>query len=538
FEQGAAAIVAVMGALKAGKIYVPLDPLHFPPAKLAAMLEDSGAGLIVTDGQNLGLAERLADGARATIDLNRLDASADAENPGLPLSADRLAYILYTSGSTGEPKGVVQSHRNVLHFIRNYTNDLGVGAEDRQSLLFSCGVAGSVKNIFSALLNGAALVSLNLKAEGPARLPAWLVEERVTLCQMVPTVFRHFAGYLTGREIFPDLRALYLTGEPLFRRDVDLYKAHFPAQCVLVNTLASTELNTLRQFFITHETDIADAVVPVGYPVEDTEILLLDESGAAVGPDRVGEIAIKSRYLAVGYWHKPELTRQAFAADPEGGDKRIYRTADLGRMRRDGCLEYIGRKDFQVKIRGHRIEIGEIEAALLALGTVLEAVVVALNESAEEKRLAAYIVPVRLPAPDSSELRRALAERLPDYMIPSSFMIAESLPVSAIGKVNLRALTAAGGARPVEKPLFVAPRTPLETSLAAIWAETLGKDSVGVRDNFFDLGGHSLLAAQILSRTRDLLDIELPLTVLFEKPTIAELAEYLDRLRVETEPRR
>ena len=538
FEQGPAAIVAIMGALKAGKIYVPLDPLHFPPAKLAAMLEDSGAALVVTDGKNLALGERLADGAREVIVLDRLDPSANAENPGLVLTADRLAYILYTSGSTGEAKGVAQSHRNVLHFIRNYTNDVNVGPEDRQSLLYSCSVAASVKNIFGALLNGAALVSLNLKAEGPARLAAWLEQEGITLCQMVPTVFRHFAGRLTGREAFPSLRGLYLGGEPLFRRDIELYRAHFPKGCVLVNALASTELNTLRQFFITHETDIADAVVPVGYPVEDTEILLLDESGAAVGPDCVGEIAIRSRYLAVGYWRKPELTRLAFAADTEGSDKRIYRTADLGRMRSDGCLECLGRKDFQVKIRGHRVEIGEIEATLLALANVREAVVVALNESAEEKRLAAYIVPARMPAPDAAELRHALAERLPDYMIPSSFMIAESLPVSAMGKVNVRALTADGGARPSEMPLSVAPTTPLETSLAAIWAETLGKESVGVHDNFFDLGGDSLLAAQILSRTQDLLDIDLPLSVLFEKPTIAELAGYLHRLQSETESRR
>src|ERR1041385_2926984 len=365
------------------------------PAAVAAMLEDSGAALVVTDGKSLALGERLADGAREVIVLDRLDPSANAENPGLVLTADRLAYILYTSGSTGEAKGVAQSHRNVLHFIRNYTNDVNVGPEDRQSLLYSCSVAASVKNIFGALLNGAALVSLNLKAEGPARLAAWLEQEGVTLCQMVPTVFRHFAGRLTGREAFPSLRGLYLGGEPLFRRDIELYRAHFPKGCVLVNALASTELNTLRQFFITHETDIADAVVPVGYPVEDTEILLLDESGAAVGPDCVGEIAIRSRYLAVGYWRKPELTRLAFAADTEGSDKRIYRTADLGRMRSDGCLECLGRKDFQVKIRGHRVEIGEIEATLLALANVREAVVVALNESAEEKRLPAYIFPAR-----------------------------------------------------------------------------------------------------------------------------------------------
>ncbi len=533
FDQGAAAITAILAALKAGKIYVPLDPTS-PRAKISSVLQDSQAGLVVSDGKNLRLAGELIENV---INIDRLDSNLSDGNPSLSLPPDTLAYILYTSGSTGEPKGVVHNHRNVLHFIRNYTNDLGVGADDRQSLLFSYTVAGSVKNIFGALLNGATLLPFNLKEEGPARLSAWLTEEAVTLCQMVPTVFRHFVSDLAGTEMFPALRVLYLTGEPLLKRDVEMYRAHFPASCLLVNALASTELNTVRQYFIDKGTEISGSVAPVGYAVEDTEILLLDETGAAVGPGLVGEIAIKSRYLSLGYWRKPDLTGEVFFPDPDGGDRRTYRTSDLGRMRPDGCLEYLGRKDFQVKIRGHRIEVGEIEEALLALGTIKQAAVAAEGDLAAGNRLIAYIVSNENPPPTVSTLRRALAEKLPDYMVPSAFFIVESLPVSAIGKVDVQALPAAGNARPAEETPFVAPRTSIEAALAKIWAETLGKERVGIHDNFFDLGGHSLSATQILSRTRDLLDVEMPLNVLFEKPTIAKLAEHLKLMPPGTEAR-
>lgn len=531
FEQGPPAVTAILAALKAGKIYVPLDPAYHPRERLAAMLEDSGAEVVVSDARGGALAGELAGGRRRLVNVDELDPALGDDDPGLPLTGDTLAYILYTSGSTGRPKGVVHNHRNVLHFVRTYTHDLGVRAADRQSLLFSCGVAAAVKNIFGALLNGATLAPFDLKAEGLGRLASWLAGEGVTLCQMVPTVLRHFVGTLIGTERFPSLRVLYVTGEPFYTRDLERVRAHLPATCTVVNALASTELNTLRQYVIAPDTEIAGPVVPVGYPVEDTEIVVLDEAGAEVAGGGIGEIAVKSRYLALGYWRRPDLTRQAFVADPTGGGRRLYRTGDLGCLRADGCLEYLGRKDLQVKIRGHRIDVGEVEAALLSLGAVRQAVVLARSDAGGDPRLVAYVVPAGAAPPDASALRRALAARLPEVMVPAAFAFLDALPVSAIGKVDLQALPSAGGAPAAPGTAFVGPRTATEAALAGIWAEALEVERVGVHDNFFDLGGHSLTAMQILARVRDRLDVDVPVRALFDQPTIAELAEYLDAAR-------
>jgi amino acid adenylation domain-containing protein len=528
-DNGAPMIAAMIGALKAAKIYVPLDP-SFPILRHREILEDTAAGLIVTDSQNFSVAEKLAAGKLELVNIDELDSDLGTENLNLPLRPDDAARIIYTSGSTGEPKGVVLNHRRILHEVMSTTNGCRIRAGDRVCLLTSPGTGQGMVTSYAALLNGATLCPFDIRLEGLPRLAAWLNTEEITVYTSVPAVFRSFTRALAEGQEFLHLRVIKLGADQVRTSDVELYKQHFPESRLKI-FLACTEAGNLCQYSIDQETEIGTGIVPVGYAVDGMEILLLDEAGKEVGFNQVGEIVVRSRYLSLGYWRRADLTEAKFLPDPEGGDKRLYLTGDLGRMRPDGCLEYLGRKDFQVKISGHRIEAGEIEAALLALDTIKDAVVVAQGDSADEKRLVAYIVPVEKPPPTVSTLRRALAEKLPDYMIPSAFVIMESLPVSAIGKVDLQALPAAGNARPEQEPPFVAPLTSIEAALAKIWAETLGKKRVGIHDNFFDLGGHSLSATQILSRMRDLLDVEMPLDVLFEKPTIAELAEYLDRLQ-------
>jgi len=335
---------------------------------------------------------------------------------------DTLTWILYTSGSTGQPTGVVQNHRNVLHFMMNHTNGLHICSEDRLALLHSCSVNAANHDIFTALLNGASLHPLDIKEEGVADLANWLIGQEITYCHVVPTLFRHLVDTLTGAERFPKLRLIRLGAEPARARDVELYKQHFSRGCILVNRLGHSETGTLLWYFIDRETRIDGPTVPVGYGVEDNEILLLDEAGVEVGLNGIGEIAVRSRYLSPGYWRRPDLTRAAFQPDPEGGDERLYWTGDLGRMLPDGCLVHVGRKDSQVRIRGHRIELDEIEIALLDLDAINEAVVVAAEDRSGDQRLVAYIVPRGRPAPTVTTLRSALAERLPDYMIPSAFV--------------------------------------------------------------------------------------------------------------------
>ncbi|MFQ5684962.1 MAG: AMP-binding protein, partial [Candidatus Binatia bacterium] len=386
--------------------------------------------------------------------------------------------------------------------------------------------------IFRALFNGATVLPFDFKEDGLAKLAAWLIQEEITIYHSVPSAFRYFVGTLSGKEEFPKLRLIHLGGEPVSIREVNQYKKHFSPACILLNNLGATETSVYRQYFINRETQITDTIVPVGYAVEDKEILLLNDAGEEAGANVIGEIAVKSRYRSPGYWRRPDLTQAAFVPDPSGGKERVYRTGDLGRMLSDGCLVYLGRKDSRVKIRGHRIEVAETEMALLDLDTVKEAIVVAQEEMAGSpsaslrtgQRLVAYIVPVGKPTLNVSGLRRALAEKLPDYMIPSAFIMIDALPLTPTGKVDRRALPALGRARPELVSPFVAPRTQVEDVLAGIWAEVLGLDQVGIYDNLFDLGGHSLNATQVISRVINTFKVELPIKSLFESPTVADMA--------------
>ncbi len=523
-ENDAPLIAAILGVLKAGKIYVPLDS-SLPRTRLAYIIEDAQASLLITNTKNLSLARELTQKRVPLINLDELDPTLSAENPGLPIPPDTLTWILYTSGSTGQPKGVVQNHRNVLHFVRNYTNGLHICPEDRLTLLFSCSANGAAHDTFSALLTGASLYPLNVKESGPARLSVWLRQNHLTLYCSVPTLFRHFVESLAGIELFPDLRLIKLIGEPVSKRDVQLYQKHFSRECLLINRLGSTETGSIRWYFINKETSIEESVVPVGYPVEDNEALLLDDLAREVPAGDIGEIAVKSRYVSPGYWRRPDLTRTVFL--PTEGGERVYRTGDIGRLLPDGRLLCLGRKDSQVKIRGHRVEIAEIEMAFLNLGMIKAAVVTASKNRPEDARLVAYLLPKEDPPPTVTKLRRALSEILPDHMIPSLFVFLDNFPLAPNGKLDRNALPDPGSSRPELDAPYIPPETPVEKQLAEIWSEVLSLDPVGVHDNFFELGGHSLLATQVISRAHKTFEVEIPLRTLFDNPTLAELATQI-----------
>ena len=522
-EHGLPAILGVLGTLKAGRIYVPLDP-SFPLARNQYILQDSQATLLVTNNRNLALTKSFAS-CPEILNLDEIPAVTDL-NPGVQISPDALAYILSTSGSTGKPKGVVQSHRNVLSVVSRHTTSLAIAPEDRLSLFPSYSVTAWVANTFGALLNGACLCPFDLKERGVNPIAQWLAEREITIYRSVPTVFRHFVATLTGSEQFPKLRLIRLGGEPLTRRDVELYRAHFSDHCVLINGYGSSEISNVWEYRIDKSTPISADLIPIGWAIDDTGFELVDDEGKPVTGRTVGEIVIRSRYLSPGYWRRPELTAAVF--QDEGNGERSYHTGDVGYCLPDGCLVHVGRKDFQVKIRGYRVETSEIEAVLLAIEQVREAAVVARDDGNGDKQLAAYVVARTESGLTGSELRRLLKQRLPEHMVPAAFVFLDALPLTPNGKLDRTALPAPTA---IGSPAsFVEPRTATEKALVAIFAEVLNLHRVGVHDDFFALGGHSLTAGQVIARVRQSLHVELAIPTLFGNPTVRALAAELDRV--------
>ena len=522
-EKSAAALAASLGVLKTGRPQTTLDT-SFPVAHLSTLLDDSGASLVVTNDRNLALANELAGAKLQVLNADAVGAEFSGENLCLPISPDTLAYIIYTSGSTGTPKGVCVEHRTLLHRIMRQTNSFRISAEDRLSHLASFSTNQGLSNIFCALLNGAGLYLLDAKAGGLDRVAEWLIEERITIYRSSASLFRHFSGTLTGREKFPHLRLVRLASEQVTKKDIEGCRKLFPPNCLFLSGLSTTETGFVREYFIDGETPLGDSQVPVGYAVEDMEVLLLGEDGREMARGEVGEIAVRSRYLPRGYWRNPALTRSVFRPDPEGGERRVYMTGDLGRMLPGGLLAHVGRKDFQVKIRGNRIELSEVEAALLAHPAVKEAAVAAREGVGGQRRLVAYIVAEQTLRPAAEALHRFLQQRLPDYMVPSAFVTLDAMPLTPGGKIDRLALPPPPEISPGTPDDYPAPRTSVEESVAQIWCRVLGLARVGLDSNFFMIGGHSLLAATVIHRLNSTFGTDLPLRAVFDSPTVSGLA--------------
>jgi len=524
-EHDAPAIVAIFGALKAGTSFVPLDP-SLPSSRLKYMLDDSGAKIIVTDNTCVRLARDLLDRFHGVISLDEVHVFSAAGNLRLPIAPEDKSCILYTSGTTGNPKGIVHTHRNELHNVMHHTNSLFLSADDRLTLLGSYSTGQGMQDLYCALLNGGTLYPWSLKTAGLTGLADWLVQERITVYHSAATVYRHVIKQLGDGRQFPDLRIIRLGSESVSWKDVEMYKKQFADHCVLVNALSSSETKTIRQYVVTKDTDVT-GMIPVGYAVPDMDILVLDEAGNELGPNELGEITVRSRYLSTGYWENPELTRSAYQTDTIDSKLRTFRTGEWGRLSADGCLEHFGRRDDRVKIRGYRIEIHEVELAILRHSTVDQVVVLCRENSRGDKYLVAYIVLDRLPAPTVSEMRVFLKQEIPDYMIPSVFVFLEALPLTANGKVDRNALPEPSKARPALDAEFVAPRDATEEALTKLCGEILAIDEIGVLDNHFDLGGNSLTAMQVCAHVAKQFRVTLSLQQFFESPTIAGLSRAI-----------
>jgi amino acid adenylation domain-containing protein len=523
-------IIALLGTLKAGAGYVPLDP-DYPAERLQFMLEDSGATLVVADGD---LAERFSPGrARVvTIDgeLPEADQPCFVDGGAGP---EDLAYVIYTSGSTGTPKGVAMSHRPLCNLLewqrRRFANP-----EPARTLQFaSVSFDVAFQEIFSTLCTGGCVVMVDADLRRDlARLATFIDEHRIERLFVPFLVVNELARHLGGLgpreagavevitagerlEITPAIRELWQK-----RRSWSLENQYGP-----------TESHIVTAHRLEGEPAEWPILPPIGRPIANARIYVLDRRRRPVPVGIPGELYIGGIALARGYLHRPELTAERFLPDPFAGEGgRMYRTGDVARWDSDGHLEFLGRVDDQLKVRGFRVEPGEIESTLVKHPAVREAAVVGRDDGSGVKRLVAYLVPARGSLPSGLELRQELSKVLPDHMVPAAFVEVAHLPLTPNGKLDRRSLPEPTWA-PGRGGTYVAPGTPTEERLVEIWARTLGLAQVGVEDNFFELGGHSLLAGQVVARARDELGHEIPLRLMFSGPTVRELAARIDELK-------
>lgn len=526
-ERSPQLLVALLGVLEAGAAYLPLDP-SFPAARLAYMVEHSGSPLVLTQST---LVDRVPAGPRVVA----LDAAAPAIEAAEggdppPVHPAQLAYVLYTSGSTGLPKGVAVEHRNAANFLGAMAREPGLDATDRLLAVTTLSFDISVLELFLPLTVGATtvLVPKEVAADGERLLEA-IRESGATVMQATPATWQLLLD-TRGDAVLP--RRVLCGGEALPR---ELATRILQRTESLVNLYGPTEATV---WAASEPVTAADRAVPIGRPIKNLRLFVLDGHLQPVAVGVPGDLYIGGAGVARGYLAAPGMTADRFIPDPFAGREapgspgdRLYRTGDQARWLSDGRLDFLGRDDHQVKVRGFRIELGEIESALDAVPEVGRSVVVAWDEGGD-KRLVAYLVPAEgREVPDLSRLRALLRERLPEYMLPSATMVLSELPLTPNNKVDRRRLPVPEeGRREVAVP-FVGPRNPEEEALAAIWREVLGVDRVGVHDDFFELGGHSLLATRVVVRVAAELGVELPLRRMFERPTVARLTEHVQAAR-------
>ncbi|MEH2161155.1 MAG: amino acid adenylation domain-containing protein, partial [Nostoc sp.] len=502
--------------------YVPLDP-EYPSERLSLMLEDAQVGVLLTQQQFI---DRLLQHQGKLICLDSDWQSIQQQrqdNVSNSVTADNLAYVIYTSGSTGTPKGVAVGHSAVNRLVLN-TNYIQLQPNDRVAQAANIAFDAATFEIWGALLNGARLVGISQEVVlSPQKFAAHIQQTEISVLFLTTALFNQIASF--ELQVFNSLRCLLFGGETVDPKCVRQVLQNDSPQ-KLLHVYGPTENTTFSSWYLVQEVPANAITIPIGRPIANTQLYILDQYLQPVPVGVPGELHIGGVGLARGYLNRPELTEEKFIPNPFNNSK-LYKTGDLARYLPDGNIEYLGRIDNQVKIRGFRIELGEIEAVLSQHPQVQSVVVTAREDNPGEKRLVAYIVPQQQPALSISELRQFLKTKLPQYMIPAEILILESLPLTPNGKIDRRALPAPDTNNLAMQASFIPPLDLVEQKLAQIWAEVLKVYPVGVKDNFFDLGGHSLLAVQLMAHIGQQFNKNLPLAILFQNPTIQQLANVL-----------
>jgi amino acid adenylation domain-containing protein len=529
-ERSLAMVVGLLGILKAGAAYVPLDPTY-PPERLAFMLEDAQPPVVLTQER---LVARLSNHVTQMVCLDAhwpTIAQCSEDNPVSGVTADNVASLLYTSGSTGKPKGVFGVHRATLNALAWMWQAYPFAQHEVCCQKTSMSFVDSIQELLGPLLQGVrtVLVPDGILQDLP-RFVRTLALHRVTRLLLVPSLLRALLDSCSDlQDQLPNLKLWFAGGEALPRDLWQCFRERLP-HSRLINLYGTSETSADTTWYDTSLAPNTLACVPIGRPIASTQVYVIDQYLQPVPIGVPGELYVGGVGLTRGYLNLPELTAERFIPHPFSHEPgaRLYKTGDVVRYRPDGNIEYLGRCDHQVKLRGIRIELGEIEAVLAQHQAVRETVVIAHEDVPGEPRLVAYVVPAQESGPPIGELRRFLAQRCPTVMVPTTFVMLETLPLTPSGKVDRRALSVPNPLRPTLEDVYVAPRNPAEQQVAAIWCSLMGLERVGIHDNFFEVGGHSLLAMQILSRVRDATHVEVSLFSFFETPTVAGMAAIIE----------
>lgn len=517
-------IPTILGVLKSGRPYVAINPLDNAQHKQRVVTKACADTIITTSARINELQELKATGSQIVI-WEDLASESDA-NPGLRLKPETMSALFFTSGSTGEPKGVARDHLQFLHSTWLNTNTYFVSPSDNQSLLYFPGFTASVPSIYDTLLNGATLCSLIPSKTSPMDLFSWLKGHAITHLATPAGLWRELIVALNGPAQLPALRLVTIAGQTLYATDLSEFQDTFGHHTVLLYVLAMTEAGAVTQAYIDDTVDVGQGPVPVGYPLPDRKLEIVDEQGQPLPAGEIGNVWITSPYLSLGYWNEPDKTAEVFFTAADDSGNRTFRTSDRGCIHLDGCVEFFGRTDTIIKLRGYRIDTEAIESCLATVAGVSQVAVVPRQRSYGDPYLVAYLTSAAKSPPTSQSLRDHISRNLPHFMIPDRFVWLEKMVLTSSGKIDRQSLARLSTPRPLQGEAFISPRNETEAILVEIWEELLEISTIGVRDSFVDLGGDSLLAMRMAQIVERRLAVKLP-QEFFNKSTIEELAKLL-----------
>lgn len=527
-------IIALLGVLKAGKTYVPIDPF-IPLERAKKILNDSETDVLITNNNQMSFAYKLLSSSKKNITLINISGLENKyeTNPELKIDGTQSAYVLYTSGSTGEPKGVAQSHQSVAHFIEGYINELDIKDFDNILLTTPYSHTVSVIDIFSALFTGASLSIIDVKKDRDASVFLPLVNKLgVTIIHTVPTLYRYMIKSADDISQLKDVRLVVLGGEEVLQNDVDLYKEKFSDKCLFVNLYGSSEVILATMYVIDKSYSNERKVVPVGFPFGSIKASILDENKNQVHVHGVGEIHFSSKFLDPQYYKDNEMTEAMFLDISE--EEKLVRMGDLGKLLPDQSLQLMGRKDSQVKINGNRVNLNEIESCLNSDQVIKQSVLEPVKNDNSEISLVAFITAFE-EKPDLEKIKNNLREKLPEYMIPSFFVKVEKFPITASGKIDRNSLPRISYKDLVNsrKKVENVEKSDLQKRILAIWQKVFEKEDITVNDNFFQLGGNSLMATEIVNEIHSSFNMEVELSTVFDYQSVFEMAMFLENAKSE-----